>query len=451
MISFKHSILTGLLLVLAGCATNSRITNTAISEPLPTNQKQITVGKNDSRSDNAFFYVSLSGGGTRAAALSYGILQELRDTTYSHNGKEQRLLDEIDYISSVSGGSFTAAYYSLYGDRIFEDYEKVFLRKNVQKTLIGSVLNPFNWLRGLFTGFNRTEMAIAYYDKNIFHGSTFNDIFDRDAPYLAINSTDLGIGARFTFTQERFNMLCSDVGTFKVARAVAASSAVPVAFAPVALKNYDTCNYKNPDWYSSSHDYIEDNPRLAALVEAYDSYQDKKNRPYIHLVDGGITDNLGIRSLYDQVELMGGARNATNDIKHRAKYIVIIIVNAATRPENPMDSSREPPSSVQVVGAVSATQIDRYTVESLSLLEEAFNEWATELSTPTQPVIPYFIKLDFESIDNKKQRKFFNNMATSFSLPNDEVDKLIEAGHKLLRQSPEFQKLLETIREEDKT
>ena len=124
MIPFKHLILTGLLLVLAGCATNSRITNTAISEPLPTNQQQITVGKNDSRSDNAFFYVSLSGGGTRAAALSYGILQELRDTTYSQNGKEQRLLDEIDYISSVSGGSFTAAYYSLYGDRIFEDYEK---------------------------------------------------------------------------------------------------------------------------------------------------------------------------------------------------------------------------------------------------------------------------------------------------------------------------------------
>ena len=167
--------------------------------------------------------------------------------------------------------------------------------------------------------------------------------------------------------------------------------------------------------------------------------------------DGGITDNLGIRSLYDRVELMGGARNATNDIKHRPKYIVINIVNAATRPDNPMDSSSDIPSSVQVVGAVSATQIDRYTVESLPLLEEAFTEWATELSTPTQPVIPYFIKLDFESIDNKKQRKFFNNMATSFSLPNDQVDKLIEAGHKLLRQSPEFQKLLETIREEDKT
>jgi NTE family protein len=447
---FKDLTLFCLLIVLTGCASTGKITNTSISEPLQTNRQQITTGIKGQRSDDAFFYIGMSGGGTRAAAFSYGVLQELRDTTYKNGDKEKRLLDEIDYISSVSGGSFTAAYYGLYGDRIFEDYETVFLRQNVQKTLIGSVLNPFNWLRGLFTGFNRTEKAIAYYDKNIFRGGTFNDIFDRDGPYLAINSTDLGIGARFTFTQERFNLLCSDVGTFKVARAVAASSAVPVAFAPITLRNYDTCNYKVPAWLNSSQKYIKDNPRLGALIDAYDSYQHKKERPYIHLVDGGITDNLGVRSLYDRVELMGGARNTTRTLDHTPKSIVMIIINAETRPKNPMDSSSDTPSSVQVVGAVSNTQIERYTIESLSLLEEAFYEWATELSTPTQPVIPYFIKLDFKSIGNKKQRNFLNNMATSFSLPDNEVDKLIEAGHRLLRQSPEFQQLLETIRKEDR-
>ncbi|MEN8205811.1 MAG: patatin-like phospholipase family protein [Pseudomonadota bacterium] len=449
MNSYKHLTLIALLLELTACASTGKITNTPLSEPLPTNRQQITTGKNGQRSDDAFFYISLSGGGTRAAALSYGVLQELRDTRYVNQGKERRLLDEVDYISSVSGGSFTAAYYSLYGDRIFDDYETVFLRQNVQKTLIGSIFNPFNWLRALFTGFNRTEMAIDYYDKHIFHGGTFNDIFDRDAPYLAINATDLGIGARFTFIQERFNMLCSDMGTFKVARAVAASSAVPVAFAPIALRNYDTCNYQASTRFSNSHGYIKDNPRLAALVEAYDSYQDKKDRPYIHLVDGGVTDNLGIRSLYDRVELMGGARNVAKATGSMPTHLIVIVVNAETRPEHPMDSSSDAPSSVQVAGAVSSTQIGRYNIESLSLLEEAFTEWANELSTPGRTVIPYFIKLDFESIGSKKQRKFFNNMATSFSLPDNEVDKLIEAGHKLLRQSPEFQKLLKTIREEE--
>jgi NTE family protein len=436
------------LLWMAGCASTGRIINNPVSEPLAVNIQQITTGPYGQRSDRAFFFISLSGGGTRAAALSYGVLQELRDTHYQENGEEKRLLDEIDYISSVSGGSFTAAYYGLYGDRIFEDYERVFLRQNVQKTLIGSIFNPFNWLRALFSGFSRTELAIDYYDTTIFHGGTFNDVYARGGPFLEINATDLGIGARFPFTQERFNMLCSDVGSFKIARAVAASSAVPVAFAPITLKNYDTCDYTGPAWLNPGNEHIKASPRLSALVSAIDSYQEKKQRPYIHLVDGGITDNLGIRALYDRVELLGGARKATKALKNVPDYLVVIVVNAETRPANPMDSSSNIPSSVQVVDAVSSTQIGRYNVESLSLLEKAFREWAVELSSPGHTVRPYFIKLDFQSIANQQQRLLFNNMATSFSLPDDEVDKLIEAGHKLLRQSPDFQRLLEAIGQE---
>ena len=449
---YNPLLLVSLLLVLGGCATTARITNTPVSDQIPTNRQQITTGVKGQRSDDAFFFISLSGGGTRAAALSYGVLKELRDTTYNDkdNGTKRRLLDEVDYISSVSGGSFTAAYYGLYGDRMFEDYETVFLRQNVQKTLLGSVLNPFNWLRGLFTGFNRTEKAIDYYDTNIFKGGTFNDIIERDGPFIDINATDLGIGARFSFTQERFNMLCSDVGTFKVARAVAASSAVPVAFAPITLQNFDTCPDRDPDWYSPDHVNFKDNTRMGAVLAAYKSYQDKQGRPFIHLVDGGITDNLGIRALYDRVELMGGARNTTRAMERLPRYIVIIIVNAETRPENPMDSRDTIPSSIQVVDAVSSAQIGRYNVESLALLEEGYKKWAAELSTPGHTVTPFFIKLDFQSIGDKQYRRIFNNMATSFSLPDDEVDQLIEAGRQLLLQSPAYQELLQMIRDEER-
>lgn len=443
-------MLLSLLLYLAGCASGGRVTNTPIDEPLPTHEQKITTGMEGQRSDEAFVYVAMSGGGTRAAAFSYGVLQELRDTTYTRDGKEQRLLDEIDYISSVSGGSFTAAYYSLFGDRIFEDYETVFLRQDVQKTLIGSVLNPFNWLRALFTGFNRTEIAIDYYDRNIFKGSTFSDLAAHDGPYLAINATDLGIGNRFTFTQERFNLLCSDLGSFSVARAVAASSAVPVAFAPITLRNFDTCSSAMPEWFNDNQQVNENKPRLNSLVTGLNSYSDKKDRPYIHLVDGGITDNLGIRSLYDRVELMGGAVNVAKILDHTPNYLVLIIINAATNPENPMDSSSNSPSSAQVVAAVSGTQIERFTLESLSLLEEAFQKWATDLSTPEQPVIPFFIQLDFESVANTRQRTFLNNMATSLSLPDDEVDVLIKAGRKLLHESPEYQKLLRTLEQNER-
>ena len=71
------------------------------------------------RSDNLLVGLAFSGGGTRASALSSGILEALRDDTINLNGHERRLLDEVDIISSVSGGSFTAAYFGLFGDRIF--------------------------------------------------------------------------------------------------------------------------------------------------------------------------------------------------------------------------------------------------------------------------------------------------------------------------------------------
>ena len=65
--------------------------------------------------------MTFSGGGTRSAALSYGVLEHLRDTPITIHNKKRRLLDEVDLISSVSGGSFTSAYFGLFGDRVFKD------------------------------------------------------------------------------------------------------------------------------------------------------------------------------------------------------------------------------------------------------------------------------------------------------------------------------------------
>lgn len=436
------------LLMLAGCTTTARITNTPVNDVIPLETGRFTSGRYGQREDSALFFISFSGGGTRAAALSYGVLEELRDTTFTFDGEEKRLLDEIDLISSVSGGSFTAAYYALYGDRIFEDYEEVFLRRNIQRTLINSILNPLNWPSMLFTKMNRTELAINQYDKNIFHGGTFADIQARGGPFVEINATDLGIGKRFSFTQQRFNMLCSDLGSFSVARAVAASSAVPILFKPVTLQNYDSCEYEDPPWIAHARKNMDQDERKRNWVETSDSYQDKKQRQYIHLMDGGITDNLGIRSLYERIEAAGGALRALkNSNIPLPKHFIVIVVNAEIRPADPMDSSIKSPTNREVIAAVSTTQIARYNLESILLLQNALERWTAELSTPENKVTPYFIKLDFESIADRKIRLIFNSISTSFSLPNKEVDKLIKAGRTLLRQSPDYQRLIALIRE----
>jgi NTE family protein len=162
--------------------------------------------------------LAFSGGGTRAAALSYGVLQELRDTVVEIDGTPVRLLDEVDIITSVSGGSFTAAYYGLHGDGIFETFEDRFLRRDVQTRLVLSLLHPINWFRLAVTGLDRTELAIRYYDDEIFDHATFARLLERRGPLLQINATDLAAGRHFTFYQPQLDLLCSDLSSFPVAR-----------------------------------------------------------------------------------------------------------------------------------------------------------------------------------------------------------------------------------------
>lgn len=110
-----------------------------------------------------------------ATAFSYGVLEQLRDTRVVIAGNRRRLLDEVDIISGVSGGSFPAAYYALYGEWIFLDFEARFLKSDIQGALVGRLLNPKNGARQFSPFFGRWEIAAEYYDEALFHGATFGD------------------------------------------------------------------------------------------------------------------------------------------------------------------------------------------------------------------------------------------------------------------------------------
>ena len=147
-------------------------------------------------------YLTFSGGGTRAAAFAYGLLEELRETEVTINGQTRRLLDEVDAISAVSGGSFTAGYYGLFGDRIFDTFESNFLKKNIQGALTRRILlNPFNWVRLVSPTFDRSDLAAEYYDKYVFEKGTFGDIAARKGPMILINATDM---VRYSPTARRW-------------------------------------------------------------------------------------------------------------------------------------------------------------------------------------------------------------------------------------------------------
>lgn len=107
-----------------------------------------------------------------------------------------------------------------------------------------------------------------------------------------------------------------------------------------------------------------------------------------------------------------------------------------------MDVSNKQPSLQETINAMSDVQLHRYNVATLELLDKSMTRWARELSTPSRSVTPYFIQVGFRDITHRKQRQFFNQVPTSFSLTDEQVDKLIVAGRQILRGNPDFQRLV---------
>jgi NTE family protein len=389
--------------------------------------------------------LAFSGGGTRAAALAYGVLLELRDTRVKVGGAEKSLLEEVDMISSVSGGSFTAAYYGLFGDRVFVDFEERFLRQDLQSRLLLQLLSPLNWIR-LLGRFDRTELAIQTYDRDIFDGATFAELDRAGGPFININATDLGIGNHFSFVQPQFDLICSDLSSYKIARAVAASSAVPVVFNGVSLKNRaGTCGFSVPAPIEDALDEARTAPRRYFIARIAMSYLDREKRPYVHLVDGGISDNLGLRSPLDNVILAGGLQKRLATIGAETPLaIVVIAVDAEVHRDPEFSRKASSPRLKTVLGAVSGVQINRYTFETLQLLREGVGRWARELPPRKdgQRTQSHIVEVAFDYLPSEDEREYFNTLPTSFKLDDEAVDRLIAAGRQLLRADPEFQSLL---------
>jgi NTE family protein len=408
--------------------------------------------------EDLLLVLTFSGGGTRAAALACGVLEELGRTRFAVAGAPRRLLDEVDVISSVSGGSVTAAAYGLYGERAFTNLAASFLKRDVQGALLSRTLNPLNWCRLGSGTFGRSDLAAEYYDKILFRGATFGDLDRQPGPFLIINATDVSTGARFDFTQSQFDLIGSDLRSYRVSRAVAASSAVPAVLTPVTLRNYGGDRGVPPDWLA---DVARQTNRLSERVLLHVAevrgYLDSLNRPYLHLVDGGVADNLGLRVVLDALSLLEVVPALAPRYRlDRVTKVAVICVNAHSAPEKDWDRKPSPPGMVNLAVASAIIPIDRYSAETLALLKEKAEHWrqltsqsrrraAAGPEAPLSAVQFYPVVVGFAGLADRQERHYFMEQPTSFRLPATAVDRLREVGGRLLRQSPEYQQLLRDL------
>jgi NTE family protein len=452
------------LIFLAGCAT--RPVNPSIGQYDPNRVYRVERPSAIAEDNATLVILAFSGGGTRAAAFSYGVLETLRDMEVtSRSGRKIRALDTVDVITGISGGSFTALAFGLYGDKLFDTYEADFLKRDVQGGLVKGALNPLNWPALGSDGWGRSELAANMYDEILFHGATYKDL-KRDGPRILVSATDLADGTRVVFNSENFDALCADLSGFRLARAAAASSAVPVVLSSITIDNHaGTCGYSLPAWTKT----FLDNPnpprpaaRTVKRLQELAAFADRHQNRYLHLVDGGVSDNVGMRGVLDVMSTFEALHAAGQKTPYdNVRNMFIFVVNSLATPPNDWNVHENPPGLFDVLIKATGTPIDRYSYETVETLLDTQARWAA-LREVRDAIKPYpalaeklqtimrapdinihVIDVSFGAIPDKSEREYLNTLPTSFVLPEQAVDRLRVAAKDAILASPEVKRLMQ--------
>lgn len=395
--------------------------------------------------------VTLSGGGARAAAFGLGVLRELKATRFTLNGQPTTLLDHTALISGVSGGSILAAHYAAFGDATLERFEPDFLLVPFESRLIREALWPERLYKLTSPWYGRSQILAQRLDE-LFEGRTFADVRNRPgAPDLMITATDLTTGAPFDFTAEQFRLICSDLGATPLSFAVAASSAVPLLLSPVTVSNHaGSC--PAPATVAAAtqgQDY-----RARMLQSNVESYRNVKERPFIHLVDGGVTDNLGVRLMLDRLVAVGSMNANFADVKPGTlRRLVLVTVNSERGLAERVDGSDRVPSTMQVLESLIFGAGSRETQVTLALLNDDLQRWRAEIERIRgQPGSPFaadaeihVVSVSLHDVPDDKIRHSLLRVPTAFTIEARDVVALQRAGEAALRASPAFKQLRATL------
>ncbi len=404
--------------------------------------------------DEVFTILMFSGGGSRAAALGYGVLEELNKQKVVIGGRETTLLDSVDLVYGVSGGSVLAAYYSLHGKNTIPAFEQQFLKQNFQSQIIDQVFSLANMPRLTSPEFGRGDLLQEQFEHSLFGKTTFGDLATRrQGPFAVISATDMSQGNRLDFTQEYFDIMCLNLSKLPLARAVAASSAVPLVFSPLTLNNNGgNCGYTLPAELQAAlagdgkEESLQSQTRreYIAMLQQYGNSQE---RPYIHLLDGGLTDNLGLRSLLDNTEIYTSSAQQRRLLNHHLRTMIFINVNAQNQMDTAIDKSAAIPGFTDVLNAIVNVPIDQNSQASLRRVRSLTDQWNQDMAEhPDKPQIAlHFVSLNLRDLPESPLRKNVLNISTSFQLPAGDVNDLKTAAGILLRQSPEYARLLESL------
>lgn len=255
--------------------------------------------------------VCLSGGGYRAMLFHLGSLWRLYETGILGNAKR---------ISSVSGGSITAAQLALSWSSLSFEPNKI------ETDFVPNVVKPIRELSsktidgwaiggGIFLPGTISDYIIGSYKKHLFGDKTLQDL--PDDPRFVINATSLqsGVLCRFSKPYMRdYRVGMIENPQISIAAAVAASSAFPPFLSPC------TINVDPDDFTPGSGEDLQRDGFVDELV----------------LTDGGVYDNLGLETAWKRYKTIfvsdgGGKMQAEeepeSDWARQSKRVLDVVDN----------------------------------------------------------------------------------------------------------------------------
>ncbi len=432
-------------LLLGGCGSLSVPMNEPLRSAAGNSEYRLVDVNRSGGAESALVLVALSGGGKRSAAFGFGVLRGMRDIHVQPEGKDSTLLDEVDLLAGVSGGSFPAAHFGLYGEKSFETFPDEFLYPDIEAYIWGTFLLPWNWdwIFNPLVGTN--DRMTQVYDRLMFHGATFADLFRHGRPQVSINATDISFGSPFGFLPQTFDVICSDLATLPIARAVAASNGFPVLFGPVTLRNY-----RGPDCplppaaRPRTEEGNQPDLRTRALLENLDRYSNGQQVQWIHLMDGGISDNLALRVLLNDMLLLNTRMDRFAALLLPVRRILVISVDGQSAPNPNWPHQRIVSGLGQIISAVTTTQIGAYNIETLIAVESTVDDLAEKLRAlrcrqgavidgyACGDVAAKVLRVSLSDYPDPEMRARLVAIRTGLTLPREQVDALVAAGQTMI-------------------
>jgi NTE family protein len=446
---------------LAGCAA-FQVHNEPVNLPLAGNAAAALASGHDntSGSDDLMVGLAFSGGGTRAAAFSFGVLSEIERTRVPGRAGSGSLLDRVNFVSGVSGGSVLTAYYGLKKRAALADFRERFLLRNAEESLSTNV-SPLSVVRAVAGGVNDASQLARWLNDNLFEGATFSDMRRTRGPGVWINAADIYNRTTFVFGSAAFAALCSDLGSYPIADAVAASAAVPVVFAPVVIKAYpEKCTDKPPEWIKRAQRNPNTVPMLKAFAEALARYHNG-SMSYVKLLDGGLVDNFGL-SGFTIARLLSDTPYGplTRQEAVMLRRAIIIIVDAGRGPSGNWTETVEGPRGTELMMAAADTAIDASVRASFTAFKSVMEDWQgalvrwrcalpaaerAKLGAPPdwncRDLRFYINRVGFDQLGPERAAAL-NAVPSRFTLPPEQVDALIMAGGDALRENALFREFL---------